>query len=120
MKTPLEKLANSLEEFGWKIERENVVDLEWWADEIWEIKSIWSPEGVTAFITFLVDPQHEGIRNKRQAVWGVSSSPTYPNTLEEARANGVVSLNDISKLKHNDFLQKIEVLRSGAINDIGL
>ncbi|MBV0934738.1 hypothetical protein [Marinobacterium weihaiense] len=120
MKTPKEKLADDLGANGWYLEVEIVEDLDWWADEIWEMRSTWSPEGVPAYITFLVDPQHQGARKKGQAVWGVGNSPKLPATLEEAQCNGVVSLNDIFKNKAEEFMHSFETLRSGAINDIGL
>ena len=120
MKTPKEKLASSLEKLGWKLEQLHIDDLEWWADEIWEMRSVWSPEGVPAYISFLVDPQHEGLRKKGQAVWGVGNSSEYPVTLQQAQSNGVISLNEISKNRESNFMQTIESLRSGAINDIGL
>jgi hypothetical protein len=120
MKNSIEKLESYLEKNGWQIEGIENDDLEWWADEIWEMRSIWSPEGVPVYITFLVDPQHEGNRNKGQSVWGIGNSSNYPISRVEAESNGTVSMNDIFKNNVNDFFQRIESLRSGAINDIGL
>jgi len=120
MKTPKEKLATILSEQGWRLEEIQDDNLEWWVDEIWEMRSIWSPEGIPAYISFLVDPQHEGSRAKGQSVWGAGCTGQYPASVEEAQSNGNVSLIEISKNKAGEFMQNIESLRSGAVNDIGL
>ncbi|MEM6582922.1 MAG: hypothetical protein AAF699_16700 [Pseudomonadota bacterium] len=119
MKTPKEKLIVSLENRGWRLENIYIADLEWWADEIWEMRSVWSPEGVPAYITFLVDPQYEEIRRKGQAVWGVGSSGKYPASLAQAQSNGVISLNEISKNRERQFIENVDSFRSGAIDDMG-
>ena len=121
MKTPKQKLADYLEVEGWEIEKVHEYDLEWWSDEIWELKSRWSPEGVPAYITFLVDPQcDDKNRKKGQEVWGVGNSCSYPTSREGAEENGTISLNSISKNDIEEFLSRLELLRSGAINDTGL
>ena len=121
MKTPKERLSDCLEAKGWEIERIHEQDLEWWADEIWELKSRWSPEGVPAFVTFLVDPQCDNKdRKKGQEVWGVGNSGKYPISRMEAEENGALSLNAFAKNDSEEFLGMLELLRSGAINDIGL
>ena len=55
---------------GLDIDLIKIDDLEWWADEVWKLKSTWSPEGVVVYLTFLVDPQHEGNR-KKERLYGV-------------------------------------------------
>jgi hypothetical protein len=39
METPAQRLADGLEMDGWNLETIHTGDLEWWADEIWELKS---------------------------------------------------------------------------------
>ena len=112
MKTPKEKLADHLEVSGWNLEKIHEADLEWWADEIWELKSRWSPEGVSSFITFLVDPQHAGLRRKGQAVWAAGSCAHFPTSRFEAEANGAMSLNAIAKAGIEEFLEKVSETRS--------
>jgi hypothetical protein len=34
-------------------------DLDWWAAEVWRLKSSWSPQAFTLFLTWLVDPMNE-------------------------------------------------------------
>ncbi|HJX93427.1 MAG TPA: hypothetical protein VJ372_23235, partial [Pyrinomonadaceae bacterium] len=71
------ELLTLLSEHGWsaaKIEE----DLEWWADEMWQLESVWSPVGSLAYVTFLVDPQFEGNREKGEAVWAIMASLFKP------------------------------------------
>jgi hypothetical protein len=119
MKTPKQKLADHLEVSGWNLEKIHEADLEWWADEIWELKSRWSPEGVSSFITFLVDPQHEGVRRKGQAVWAAGSCAKFPKSRFEAEENGTASLNAISRNKVEEFLDKVCETRSVSKSEIG-
>ncbi|WP_299773308.1 hypothetical protein [uncultured Pseudoteredinibacter sp.] len=120
MKTPREKLESCIVENGWRIENVQYDGLDWWVDEIWELRSIWSPEGVSAYLSLLVDPLHEGARRKGQGVWAVGCSGESPASLEKACSNGTVTLNEISKGNAIEVIDNIESLRSGAINDIGL
>jgi hypothetical protein len=53
MKTMNAKLADYLEVDGWDLVCKHTHDLEWWADEIWQLKSRWSPVGAEALVTFL-------------------------------------------------------------------
>jgi hypothetical protein len=67
-------LQKSLSAHGWSVAQvEPPFEDEWWAAEIWQIKSEWSPQGVRAYLTFLVDPQGE-----RDDVWAVCASSQRP------------------------------------------
>jgi len=105
-------MSDFLEVDGWQVEQIFEEGLEWWADEIWEIKSTWSPHGSSAYLTFLVDPQHEGNRKKGQSVWGIGASKVFPRSREEAEGVGIVTLN--SKFKENimEFSLELETLRT--------
>lgn len=53
-------LTARLDADGWRIDA--VVgpdDLDWWAAEIWTLKSNWSPRDFTLLLTWLVDPMNE-------------------------------------------------------------
>ena len=119
MKTPKQKLADHLERSGWNLEKIYEADLEWWADEIWELKSRWSPEGAFSFITFLVDPQHEGVRKRAQAVWGVGSAAHFPSSRFEAEANGTISLTAISTNEIEAFLNEVNHTRAVIKSEVG-
>ncbi len=106
-----EKMMDYLECDGLDIDLIKIDDLEWWADEVWKLKSTWSPEGVVVYLTFLVDPQHEGNRKKGEAVWGIGCSKTSPLSREHAESGCIVSYGKLFKKDVNDFLLKMENLR---------
>jgi hypothetical protein len=63
-------IRKSLSSQGWAVvEVEQPFENECWAAEIWRIESEWSPQGVHAFVTFLVDPM-----GARDDVWAVAAS----------------------------------------------
>lgn len=88
MKTLEARLADALETDGWELVRRHVDDLDWWADELWELKSRWSPVDTPAFITFLVDLQWEGNRRKGEGVWALGCSSRYPGNHMDAADAG--------------------------------
>lgn len=73
------ELLTLLLEQGWRVARIEE-DLDWWADEMWQLESVWSPVGSRAYVTFLVDPQFEGARKKGDAVWAVMASLFKPTS----------------------------------------
>ena len=76
MQTQRTELLALLPEHGWRVAM--IEDLEWWGDEMWVLESVWSPVGSRAYVTFLVDPQFDGNRNKGEAVWAVMASLFKP------------------------------------------
>ena len=42
MHTQREELLSQLSEHGWRVTQEES-ELEWWADEMWQLESVWSP-----------------------------------------------------------------------------
>ena len=112
----LQLVDSALESKGWS-KKETIDSSDWWADKIWKIESRWSPEGVPAFITFLVDPQIERNDKKNEDVWGIGISSTLPTSRTEAEKNGTLALKKIH-LHLNELTGLLEPLRSGAINDL--
>jgi len=53
---------------------------DWFIDELWEVESVWTPNGLKVWITFLIDPQVEILSNrkKRQDVWAVKAGVRKP------------------------------------------
>jgi hypothetical protein len=47
-------------------------ELGWWASEMWQLESVWSPSGKMAFITFLLEPQ------LAESVWAIMVSEEKP------------------------------------------
>jgi hypothetical protein len=78
LNTQKREIQATLESQGWKI-AESAIQPEWWADEMWEIESTWTPVGVKAFITFLVDPQAQIYRRRKgEHVWAAMASREKP------------------------------------------
>ena len=67
------ELLTMLASRGW--ERTAVEsDGPWWWDETWVVESKWAPEGTRVYMTFLVDPMHEGPRKHGESVLAVAVS----------------------------------------------
>jgi hypothetical protein len=74
-----EQLLEMLERRGWSVTRHSA-ELEWWADEIWAVESIWSPSGFTLYLTFLNDPQP----GSQEPFLAVGTCPHWPQNMDEA------------------------------------
>ncbi len=107
------RLAISIESAGWGVARAYTEDLDWWADEIWELNSRWPPEGTVAFITFLVDPFWERPREKGQHVWAAGCSALLPTTRSEAERGGVLRWRS-SRAELESFVARLNRFR-GAV-----
>lgn len=110
MKTQRAELLNQLSSHGWKVvETEDSSD--WWADEFWLLESIWSPVGVHAWVTFLVDPSFDGQRRKGEAVWAVGASATKPASRMEIGVFAL-SLGHGWRSRLPEFFKHLAVLRT--------
>jgi hypothetical protein len=68
------ELLGLLDRHGWQ--RAAIIEpSEWWADDIWLMRSTWSPQASEFHLTFLVDPQAETRqRAPGGSVWAVKAS----------------------------------------------
>ena len=74
-------LRKGLSEHGWEVAAtEEPFEHEWWAAEFWTVESNWSPRGVRACLTFLVDPM------SASTVWAVCATPKRPHQRPAAGA----------------------------------
>lgn len=105
------ELLGQLTKHGWRVAgaEEN---LEWWADEMWLLESVWSPVGSCAYITFMVDPQFDGDRKKGEAVWAVMASPARPLSQLQVEGEFTLSLGQGWKNRLPAFLDHLSALRS--------
>lgn len=97
--------------YGWELEGVEEEDLEWWADEIWKLRSVWPPTEARAYITFLVDPQWEGNRRKGQGVWGMGGCISYPRKRLEAESLVTMSYHHQPKAEFERFLEHFDAVR---------
>jgi hypothetical protein len=113
MKSQQIQLEKKLQQEGWLIaERSNAYD--WWADEVWTVESIWRPVGQQLWITFLVDPQHDGIRGPGEHVWAVGVTESPPVGRQQVEPTSVPIRNTWSS-SLDELMTIIRRLRDNAI-----
>ncbi len=104
-------MLRQLPEHGWRVACVEE-ELEWWADEMWRLESVWSPVGLRAYVTFLVDPQHGVVRKKGEAVWAVMASPGRPGCWFRVEGEFTLSLGRGWKERLPDFFEHLSGLRA--------
>lgn len=85
-------MIEKLSEHGWRVVHREREELDWWADEIWSVESVWSPQCFTIYLTWLVDPQWGYHRQPGQGVWGIGTSLQWPALCEEAEGKPLMSI----------------------------
>ena len=72
-------LLDALNAAGWELASSEQLH-EWWADEVWRMRSVWSPQGREFYLTFLADPilDLHRRRNRGEGIWSVSVTPALP------------------------------------------
>ncbi|NLC23461.1 MAG: hypothetical protein GX776_03165 [Oxalobacter sp.] len=88
------EIRNLLAELGWHINPVDLVSLEWWADEMWVLESVWSPQGKQAWLTFLVDPliANSATRQKGESVWAIMLTTQKPWNWQDDHTGFTMSL----------------------------
>jgi hypothetical protein len=114
MFTQQAEIRKALAIAGWEIARPADVMLEWWADEIWVLKSTWSPAGFNAYLTFLVDPHHDEHRKPGQAVWAVGVCRSLPEDRFQAEGPPCLFLGRGWKGRLLGFVREVGSLRNSA------
>ena len=114
MKAQRAVILRQLQRHGWRFTFVEDYELEWWADEMWLLESIWSPVGSRAYITFLVDPQisNSRTRKKGEAIWAVMASPMKPNGWQSSDGSLTLSLEPGWETRLPDFFEHLAGLRS--------
>lgn len=111
MQTQRNELLKKLSEHGWRVAKEEA-NLQWWADEIWQLESTWSPVGGSAFVSFLVDPMFVGNRKKGEAVWAVLASSDVPSDRLATPNSFTLSLGNKWRDNLPDLLNFLSAIRS--------
>ena len=111
MQAQRQELLNQLSEHGWRIASQEE-ELEWWADEMWCLQSVWSPVGAVAYVTFMVDPAVSGERKKGESVWAVVASSAKPLSRQRVEGEFTVSLGQGWKQQLPAFFKHLADLRS--------
>lgn len=93
MSTYKTQLLEALSQRGWELFSQDSHGIDWWADEVWTIRSVRERWGYELVLTFLVDPMWEGPRKKGRGVWAVAASAGVPTDRCDAQANVCLWLN---------------------------
>lgn len=112
METQRTELLKQLPKHGWSMVSIEEDYLEWWADEMWLLESVWSPVGSRAYVTFLVDPQAPISRKKGQCVWAVKASLSKPKKWLTEEGEFTLSLGQGWKEEMPAFFEHLSVLRN--------
>jgi hypothetical protein len=112
MTTQQKALLDALVQAGWELAANEPLH-EWWADEVWRMRSVWSPAGREFFLTFLVDPQLDLHRQRRsgEGVWAVSASGSLPSSREEAQEEFCFSLGHGWGERLDGFIEQVSRFR---------
>jgi hypothetical protein len=112
MTTHQKELLARLQEAGWELISADEPN-EWWADEIWLIRSTWSPQSAQFYLTFLVDPQLDLHRKRRkhEGVWAVAATATLPVHRHSVGKKSLFSLGHGWEERLPDFISEISNLR---------
>jgi hypothetical protein len=107
------ELFEQISSQGWTFAEVEHWELDWWADEMWRLESVWSPIGAIAYLTFLVNPSIEDWqhRKKGEEVWSVEISPEKPESRDTMPGSFVISLNQGWQKEIPRLLKHLSVLR---------
>jgi hypothetical protein len=113
MQSKKAELFEQISAQGWSFAEVEEWELGWWADEIWLLESTWSPVGVRAYLTFLVDPMIEDWqhRKKGESVWAAQISPSKPESRISPTGSFSISLNQGWRKELPAFLKHLSLLR---------
>ncbi len=113
MKAQKAELFELISSEGWAFAKVDDWELEWWADEMWLLESVWSPIDARAYLTFLVDPAIEDWqhRKKGERVLSVEVSPSKPADRFSTSGSFVMSLNQGWQKELPKFLKHLSLLR---------
>jgi hypothetical protein len=108
MTTQKKGLLDALTTAGWVLTGSEDLH-EWWADDVWRMRSVWSPQDAQFYLTFLVDPQTELHRRRQpgEDVWAVKASATLPTQWQRSDTEFTFSLG-------HDWAEKL----SGFVSDV--
>lgn len=120
MQTQRDDLKQRLEEDGWQVIEEDNTKLDRWASEIWRVESVWSPQGFSLWLTFLVDPQASPENPKDENLWAVGTSRKLPLDQQSAQGKPLLTfgqgwgtrtsqfMSEIARIRHEAYVAKMK------------
>jgi hypothetical protein len=103
------ELSIHLEGAGWRIVQRFETGLEWWAAEMWIVESVWTPQGRTAYITFLTDPQYETYGPR---VWALGLASAQPLSRADAESVGTFVVRHSWRRELASLIECLAALRT--------
>ncbi len=107
MEAQRNEMLKLVEKNGWKALELDNNDFYKWSLETWLLESIWSPIGITAYVSFLIDPQSDF---QNPIAWAIELSDEKPVYGKE-RKSFEASLKQWKNQK-NDFLKFLSEIRN--------
>jgi hypothetical protein len=115
-----DKIREALAGSGWEVAEVRTY-AEHWVDDIWLIRSTWSPEGFEVYLTFEIDGQSTS--RDTSSVWAINASLSKPidwsgdrkGDAGDLAPTGADSIHlPIKKEKHlESFVEGLDALRNG-------
>jgi len=112
MTTQQRGLLDALAAEGWELAGTDEL-LDWWADSVWLMRSIWSPVGAQFYLTFLIDPQSD-VNQRRlsgENVWAVKASRMLPTEWQTLEGEITFSLGHGWAERLNGFVSDVSQFR---------
>src|SRR5262245_35007757 len=103
-----DRLRSALARSGWEVEAIEQPDV-WWIEEAWSLKSVWSPQGERAYLTFLVDPQSTS--RTTRPVWAVKASRALPTQWQDAANEPVLVFGSLWQSRVSGFVSELSRFR---------
>ena len=106
-------IRDALSRHGWSVtDVEQPFEDEWWSAEIWRIESGWSPQGVRAYLTFLIDPLGGSV------VWAVHASRDRPRQ-RPIDCDPAMRLRNVWQQELPQLVDKLPQLRTDSAEGVG-
>lgn len=115
MEAQRNELIELTEKNGWKCSEFDNYDSLSRTVEVWRLESVWSPVGMTAYASFLIDPMSDDF--KKPDVWAIEISKEKP-VYGKSRDGFTVSLKQWSKEK-SEIVKYLSRIRSQQNQNIG-
>lgn len=107
METQRDEMIELVEKNGWKTTQLDNYDFQKWSMETWLLESIWSPVGVTAYFSLMIDPFSDFQKPYPWAIEVRKEKPVYGANCE----NLTISLKQWKNEK-DDFVKFLAKRRS--------
>lgn len=116
------KLKELFDKYGWELIDSQSPNV-WWIEEIWLIKSIWSPTGCKVFLSFVVDGQWTdrakaafGVDRIRASLnkpvdWMAESKFEFEEVMTDTNSSYIIYLGRRWERKIPEFFEELANLR---------